>query len=53
VLPKKIQNWSLASLQRLVQHVRYYCLMLAESHLTQRVVGCMVRHIDGLAVASG
>jgi hypothetical protein len=45
VLPKKIENWSLTSLQqrlvktggRLVKHVRYYWLMLAESHLTR---GC-------------
>ena len=43
VLPKKIGNWSLTSLQqrlvktggRLVKHARYYWLMLAESHLTQ------------------
>jgi Transposase DDE domain group 1 len=42
VLPKKIENWSLTSLQqrlvktggRLIKHARYYWLMLAESHLT-------------------
>ncbi|MGO9240183.1 MAG: transposase [Bryobacteraceae bacterium] len=41
VLPKKIENWSLTSLQqrlvktggRLIKHARYYWLMLAESHL--------------------
>jgi hypothetical protein len=61
VLPKKIENWSLTSLQqrlvktggRLVKHARYYWLMLAESHLTRRLFGSMVRRIDALAVASG
>jgi len=61
VSPKKIENWSLTSLQqrlvktggRLVKHARYYWLMLAESHLTRRLFGSMVRRIDALAVASG
>jgi hypothetical protein len=61
VLPKKIENWSLTSLQqrlvktggRLVKHARYYWLMLAESHLTRRLFGSMVRRIEALAVASG
>jgi len=60
VLPKKIENWSLTSLQqrlvktggRLVKHARYYWLMLAESHLTRRLFGSMVRRIDALAAAS-
>ena len=47
VLPKKIENWSLTSLQqrlvktggRLIKHARYYWLMLAESHLTRRLFG--------------
>ena len=61
VLPKKIENWSLTSLQqrlvktggRLIKHARYYWLMLAESHLTRRLFGSMVRRIDALAVATG
>jgi hypothetical protein len=61
VLPKKIESWSLTSLQqrlvktggRLVKHARYYWLMLAESHLTRRLFGSMVRRIDALAVATG
>jgi hypothetical protein len=61
LLPKKIENWSLTSLQqrlvktggRLVKHARYYWLMLAESHLTRRLFGSMVRRIEALAVASG
>ena len=57
VLPREIENWSLTSLQqrlvktggRLVNHARYYWLMLAESHLTRRLFGSMVRRIDALA----
>ena len=55
-LPKRIENWSLTSLQqrlvktggRLVKHARYYWLLLAESHLTRRLFGCMVRRIAAL-----
>jgi DDE family transposase len=61
VLPKKIENWSLTSLQqrlvktggRLIKHARYYWLMLAESHLTRRLFGSMIRRIDALAAATG
>jgi hypothetical protein len=61
VLPKKIENWSLTSLQqrlvktggRLVKHARYYWLVLAESHLTRRLFGSMVRRIDALPVPAG
>jgi Transposase DDE domain group 1 len=61
VLPRKIENWSLTSLQQrlvktggqLMKHARYYWLMLAESHLTRRLFGSMVRRIDALAVATG
>ena len=61
VLPRRIDHWSLSSLQqrlvktggRLVKHARYYWLMLAESHLTRRLFGSMVRRIDALAVATG
>src|ERR1035437_3878173 len=38
---------------RLVKHARYYWLMLAESHLTRRPFGGMVRRIGALAVATG
>src|SRR5437870_3224131 len=49
VLPGRIGNWSLTSLQqrlvktggRLIKHARYYWLLLAESHLTRRLfAGC-------------
>ena len=61
VLPKKIENWSLTSLQqrlvktggRLGKHARYYWLMLADSHLTRWLFGSMVRRIDVLTVANG
>jgi hypothetical protein len=61
VLPRKIENWSLTSVQqrlvktggRLVKHARYYWLMLAESHLTRRLFGAMVGRIAALPVATG
>jgi hypothetical protein len=51
VLPRRIDNWSLTSLQqrlvktggRLIKHARYYWLVLAESGLTRRLFGAMVR----------
>lgn len=50
------QNWSLTSLQqrlvktggRLVKHVRYYWLMLADSHFTNRLLAEMVRRMEAL-----
>ncbi len=61
VLPKKIEKWSLTSLQqrrvktggRLIKHARYYWLLLAESHLTRRLFASMVRRIAGLPVPAG
>jgi hypothetical protein len=61
VLPKRIDNWSLTSLQqrlvktggRLVKHARYYWLLLAESHLTRRLFGAMVRRIELLPLPAG
>ena len=58
VLPKRIDTWSLTSLQqrlvktggRLVKHARYYWLLLAESHLTRRLFGAMLRRIWALPV---
>ena len=54
VLPRRIGNWSLTSLQqrlvktggRLLKHARYYWLLLAESHLTRRLLGAMLRRIE-------
>jgi len=61
VLPRRIEKWSLTSLQqrlvitggRLVKHARYYWLMLAESHLTRRLFGSMVRRMEALPVPTG
>jgi hypothetical protein len=61
VLPRKIEHWSLTSLPqrlvktggRLVKHARYYWLLLAESHLTRRLFGSMVRRIEALPVPTG
>ena len=61
VLPRRIDHWSLSSLQqrlvktggRLVKHARYYWLLLAESHLTRRLLRAMVGRIAALPVTSG
>jgi len=61
VLPRQIEKWSLTSLQpglvktggRLIKHARYYWLPLAESHLTRRLFGAMVRRIAALPVPAG
>ncbi len=60
-LPARIGNWSLTSLQqrlvktggRLIKHARYYWLLLAESHLTRRLFGGMLRRIVTLPVPAG
>ena len=61
VLPQRIGNWSLTSLQqrlvktggRLVKRARYYWLLLAEGHLTRRLFESMLGRIDRLALPSG
>ena len=58
VLPKRIDHWSLTSVQqrlvktgwRLVKHARYHWLLLAESHLTRRLFGAMLRRIWALPI---
>jgi hypothetical protein len=60
-LPKRIDNWSLTSLQqrlvktggRLLKHARYYWLLLAESHLTRRLFGAMVQRMAALTIPTG
>ena len=60
-LPKRIENWSLTSLQqrlvktcgRLVRHARYYWLLLAEGHLTRRQFRAMLDRIAVLPVTTG
>ena len=61
VMPKRIDAWSLTSLQqrlvktggRLVKHARYYWLLLAEGHLRRRLFGQMLQRIYALALPSG
>ena len=61
VLPRRIEKWSLTSLQqrlvktggRLVKHARYYWLWLAESHLTRRLFGTMLRRMAVLPLPTG
>jgi hypothetical protein len=61
VLPKRIDQWSLTSLQqrlvktggRLLKHARYYWLLLAESHLTRRLLRATLRRIELLPLPAG
>jgi len=61
VLPARIGNWSLTSLQqrlvktggRLIKHARYYWLLLAESHLTRRLFASTLRKIAALPSPAG
>jgi hypothetical protein len=61
VLPKRIDAWSLTSLQqrlvktggRLVKHARYYWLLLAEGHLHRQLFCQMLRRIYALPVPGG
>ena len=62
MLPTRIDTWSLTSLQqrlvktgrRLIKHARYYYwLLLAESHLTRRLFGSMLRRIWALPLPTG
>jgi hypothetical protein len=61
VLPQRMGNWSLTSLQqhlvksggRPVRHARYCWLLLAESHLTPRFFSAMVQRIDLLPLPAG
>jgi hypothetical protein len=60
-LPKRIENWSLTSLQqrlvktggRLVKHARYYWLLLAEGHLNRQRFRAMLGRIALLPVRAG
>src|ERR1035437_5920488 len=61
VLPQRIGNWSLTSLQQrlvktgggLVKHACYYWLFLAESHLTRRLFVAMVQRMAALTIRAG
>jgi hypothetical protein len=59
--PRRIENWSLTSLQqrlvktggRLVKHAGYYLLLMAEGHLNRRRFGAMLRRIVMLPLPAG
>jgi hypothetical protein len=61
VLPKRVDRWSLTSLQqrlmktggRLIKHARYYWLLLAASHLTRQLFGAMLGRIIALPLPTG
>ena len=61
VLPKRIENWPLTSLNqrlvktggKLIKHARYYWLLLAESHLTRWLFGSMLRRVAVLPSPAG
>ncbi len=60
-LPRKMENWSLTSLQqrlvktggRLVKQARYYWLLLAAGHLSRRLFSSMLRRISALPLPDG
>jgi hypothetical protein len=60
-LPMRVATWSLTSLQqrlvktggRLIQHARYYWLLLVESHLTRRLFAGMLAKIAMLPSPAG
>ncbi len=61
VLPKKIKHWSLKTIQlkliktggRLIKHARYYCLLLAEVSITEKIFSGLMNNIRKLNPASG
>ena len=61
VLPEGIKHWSLRTIQlkmikigaRLIRHARYYCLLLAETSISEKTFLCLVRNIGKLCSAPG
>ena len=60
-VPKRVDTWSLTSLQQRLdedgwpsrEHARYYWLLLAEGHLTRRLLRMIVRRLTTLSVPAG
>jgi len=48
-----LQQWLVKTGGRLIRHARYYWLLLAESHLTRRMFGSMLRRIPALPLPAG
>ena len=61
VLPEGIKHWSLRTIQlkmikigaRLIRHARYYCLLLAETSISEKTFLCLIRNIGKLCPAPG
>lgn len=61
VLPEGIKHWSLRTIQlkmikigaRLIKHARYYCLLLAETSVSERLFSCLMYNIRQLCPATG
>ncbi|MCL5408610.1 MAG: transposase [Candidatus Omnitrophica bacterium] len=61
VLPKSIKHWSLRTIQlkmikvgaRMIKHARYYCLLLAETSISEKIFLCLMRNIRQLGFALG
>jgi len=61
VLPDGIKHWSLRTIQlkmiklgaRLIRHARYYCLLLAESSISERLFSCLMYNIKRLCPETG
>ncbi len=60
-LPEGIKHWSLRTIQlkliktggRLIKHARYYCLLLAETTITEKIFSGLMRNISRLRPATG
>jgi len=61
VLPDGIKHWSLRTIQlkliktggRLIKHARYYCLLLAETNITEKIFSGLMNNIRRLCPATG
>jgi hypothetical protein len=61
VLPEGIKHWSLRSIQlklikiggRLIKHARYYCLLLAETVINEKLFSGLLNNIRRLCPATG
>ncbi len=61
VLPEGIKHWSLRTIQlkmikigaRLIKHARYYCLLLAETSISEKIFVCLMSNIKQLCPADG
>ena len=49
----RIRHFLAVANRRLVKHARYYWLLLAEGHLTRRLLGAMLDRIWALPVPGG